>query len=74
MEIHSHVPWFTAAEPLEIIRYPITASLLNIYCLAANVVSLFVPRSLPNNGSTGYNIFFIQSRCYIGRNKIKSIL
>jgi hypothetical protein len=53
---------------------PNNGRLLNICCLAANVVSLFVPRSLPNNGSTRYNISFIQSRCYIGRNKIKLIL
>jgi hypothetical protein len=32
--------------------------LLRICCLAANVVSLFVLRSLPSNGSTRYNIMF----------------
>jgi hypothetical protein len=41
-------------------RYPVTAAytyLLRICCLAANVVSLFVLRSLPSNGSTRYSMF-----------------
>jgi hypothetical protein len=39
-------------------RYPITAAytcLLRIWCIVANVVLLFVSRSLPSNGSARYN-------------------
>jgi hypothetical protein len=46
-------------------RYSATATytcLLRICCLAADVVSLFVSRSLPSNGSTRYNITYY--RCY----------
>jgi hypothetical protein len=46
-------------------RYPAMAaytSLLKICCLAANIVLLYVSRSLPSNGSTPYNIFSIYSQ------------
>jgi hypothetical protein len=42
-------------------RYPVTAAyacLLRFCCLATNVVSLFVSRSLPNNESTRNSILF----------------
>jgi hypothetical protein len=45
-------------------RYSVTTAytcLLRISCLAADVVSLFVFRSLPSNGSTRYSILILFS-------------